>query len=86
MRAPDNAWKNRHLWMAHPMDKGFLWPAQDFFGWRLAGKVTMESGDEVRVTVLDSPSEAFDVFAGTQEWQGTLKLGTLQGSGTLRMP
>jgi hypothetical protein len=36
--------------------------------------------------VLDSPSEAFDVFAGTQEWQGTLKLGTLQGSGTLRMP
>jgi hypothetical protein len=58
----------------------------EYFGWRLAGKVTLVSGDEVTVTVLDSEAKPFEVFAGSLQWQGTLKLGTLSGSGTLRVP
>lgn len=57
-----------------------------YFGWQLSGKVTLESGDEVTVTVLDSPSEPFEVFAGSSQTQGTLKLGALSGSGTLQVP
>lgn len=57
-----------------------------YFGWRLSGKVTLESGDEVTVTVLDSPSEPFEVFAGSSQTQGTVKLGALSGSGTLQVP
>jgi hypothetical protein len=56
------------------------------YGWRLAGKVTLESGDEVAVTVLDASAESFEVFAGPEQTRPTLKLGVLNGSGTVRVP
>jgi hypothetical protein len=56
------------------------------FSWRLAGKLTLQTGDQVTVTVLDSAAEPFEVFAGSQQAQATLKLGALSGSGTVLVP
>ena len=69
-----------------PDGQGAALGSATYFGWRLSGKVTLESGDEVTVTVLDSPSEPFEVFAGSSQTQGTLRLGALSGSGTLQVP
>jgi hypothetical protein len=56
------------------------------YGWRLAGRVTLQSNDEVTVTVLDAGAESFEIFAGSGQTEQTLRLGALDGSGTVRVP
>jgi hypothetical protein len=56
------------------------------YAWTLAAGVTLRSGDEIVVTVLDGTNEPFQVFAGSDPINHELQLGTLTGTGSVRVP
>jgi hypothetical protein len=56
------------------------------YGWRWDEKATLQSGDDIIVTVLDSSDQPFEVWAGSDETQPTISVGTLSGSGSVHVP
>ena len=54
--------------------------------WTVAPRITLVSGDEVTVTVLDDSGEPFEVYASHSVTSYDVKLGTLTGSGSVTMP
>jgi hypothetical protein len=55
-------------------------------GWVVGTRIALLSGDEVVVTVLDGAGEPFEVYASHEEPSYDLKLGTLTGTGSVRVP
>ena len=51
----------------------------------VAPRITLVSGDEVTVTVLDDSGEPFEVYA-SHSVTSYVKLGTLTGTGSVTMP
>jgi hypothetical protein len=56
------------------------------YGWKLSGKATLASGDEIAVTVLDNWAEPLEVLIGSNPTGHTTSLGTIRGSGAVRVP
>jgi hypothetical protein len=54
--------------------------------WTVAPRITLVSGDEVTVTVLDDSGEPFEVYASHSVTSYDVKLGTLTGTGSVTMP
>ena len=52
----------------------------------LDGRITLQPGDDVVVTVLDSSGETFEVLAAQQYGGADVPLGTLTASGSVRIP
>jgi len=55
-------------------------------GWVVGTRIALVSGDEVVVTVVDDADEPFEVYASYQQTSYDVKLGTLTGSGSVRVP
>lgn len=55
-------------------------------GWVVGTRLVLLSGDEVVVTVLDGAGEPFEVYASHEQTGYDLKLGTLTGTGSFRVP
>jgi hypothetical protein len=54
--------------------------------WTVAPRITLVSGDEITVTVLDDSGEPFEVYASHSLTSYGVKLGTLTGTGSVTMP
>ena len=55
-------------------------------GWVVGTRLALVSGDEVVVTIVDGAGAPFEVYASHQETSYDVKLGTLIGTGSVRVP
>jgi hypothetical protein len=72
-------------WNGPPDGKGALLGDADII-WRLSGRVTLQDGDEVIVTVLDSGKVPFELVTGSSRDYLSQVIGVLDGTGSVRVP
>lgn len=55
-------------------------------GWVPGPRITLQSGDEIVVTILDDGGEPFEIYGSREQTGHDVKLGTLTGTGSVRVP